>query len=61
MFFFETRDVEQLSENFMSIQLLSTQFRISTQQIRKTLKRLKTPQLEFEDRTLRRHLIKNPN
>jgi len=59
MSFFETRDVEQLSENFMSIQLLPTQSRISTQQIRKTLKRLKTPQFEFEGHALRRHLIKN--
>ncbi|MNM79550.1 Helix-turn-helix domain protein [compost metagenome] len=55
--FFAFEKVKQFSENFVSIQLLSTQSNIPTQQIHNAIKRLKIPDLEFENRTLRRQLI----
>ena len=55
---FALDEVEYFSEKFMSIQLLSAQSQTTTSQIREALKRLKIPQLECENRTLRQNLIK---
>lgn len=55
--FFDPNDVEKFSKDFTTVQLLSSQTNIPTNQIRNAMKRMKIAPLVFESSTLRLHLI----